>query len=380
MVLIGVWNWYTSLQLVHCKRALANDPSMWDLGDPQGVPRSAYSALAFAVLGRPGLWLLEGSVLFVLLGVCASMQIQFAQFAAAVCPNLGYSACLLVSACLLLPLVLQRTLVGLSRVSALGLAVLVLGLCVVAVHGWLHYGGEPISPTLLTAPSLGGAAAFFGIATFSFGVQMMVLPVQEAMAQPSRIGEALALALGAVVVLYLLVGGGLASLYASQGVQQLIVLNLPPGSLLATAVQTCAALVSVLSYPLPLMPVVQLLLAPVERLRLGPPRRRESGLRLGILLVTSAVALFVPNFGAIAGFLGCLNVTASMVLPPALHLKLVSLRAWEARRGSAQGAAVARDALLLLLGVATLIFSTALTASTLVAHGESPARPTTPQA
>ena len=157
-------------------------------------------------------------------------------------------------------------------------------------------------------------------------------------------------------------------------------LNLPPGSLLATAVQTCAALVSVLSYPLPLMPVVQLLLAPVERLRLGPPRRRESGLRLGILLVTSAVALFVPNFGAIAGFLGCLNVTASMVLPPALHLKLVSLRAWEARRGSAQGAAVARDALLLLLGVATLIFSTALTASTLVAHGESPARPTTPQA
>lgn len=98
MVLIGAWNWYTSLQLVHCKRALANDPSMWGLDDSQGLPRSAYSALAFAVLGRPGLWLLEGSVLFVLLGVCASMQIQFAQFAAAVCPNLGYSVCLLGSA------------------------------------------------------------------------------------------------------------------------------------------------------------------------------------------------------------------------------------------------------------------------------------------
>ena len=44
---------------------------------------------------------------------------------------------------------------------------------------------------------------------------------QEGMAQPSRIGEALALALGAVVGLYLLVGNGLASLYASQGVQPL---------------------------------------------------------------------------------------------------------------------------------------------------------------
>ena len=47
----------------------------------------------------------------------------------------------------------------------------------------------------------------------------------------------------------------------------------------ATAVQTCAALVSVLSYPLPLMPVVQLLLAPIERLRLGPPRTRTRLLR-----------------------------------------------------------------------------------------------------
>lgn len=381
MVLIGVWNWYTSLQLVQCKRALANDPSMLGVGDPQGRPRSAYSALAFAVLGRPGLCLLEGSMLVVLLGVCASMQVQFAQFGAAVCPGLGYGGCVLGSACLLLPLVLQRTLVHLSRVSALGLAVLVLGLCAVAVHGWLEYSGEPISPTLLSAPTLGGAAAFFGIATFSFGVQMMVLPVQEGMAQPSRIGEALALALGAVVGLYLLVGNGLASLYASQGVQQLIVLNLPPGSLLATNVQTCAALVSLLSYPLPLMPVVQLLLAstsPAWLATLLPAHRRESGLRLGILLATSAVALLVPNFGAIAGFLGCLNVAASMVLPPALHLKLVSLPAWHARRHAAHyaahGAAVARDALLLLLGVATLLFSTALTASALVAHGERPAQ------
>ena len=55
MVLIGAWNWYTSLQLVQCKRALASGPSMLGVGDPQGRPRSAYSALAFAVLGRAGL-------------------------------------------------------------------------------------------------------------------------------------------------------------------------------------------------------------------------------------------------------------------------------------------------------------------------------------
>ena len=54
MVLIGVWNWYTSLQLVRCKRALANDPSMLGVAEPQGRQRSAYSALAFAVLGHAG--------------------------------------------------------------------------------------------------------------------------------------------------------------------------------------------------------------------------------------------------------------------------------------------------------------------------------------
>ena len=102
MVLIGLWNYYTSMQLVQCKRALANDPSTWALGTPEGgVPRSAYSALALAVLGRPGLWLLEGSVLAVLIGVCASMQIQFAQFTSSFLPYVPYSCCVLASTVLL---------------------------------------------------------------------------------------------------------------------------------------------------------------------------------------------------------------------------------------------------------------------------------------
>ena len=446
MVLIGIWNWYTSLQLVHCRSALANDPSMWALGDAQeGVPRSAYSALACAALGRPGLWLLEGSVIAVLTGVCASMQIQFAQFTASFLPALGYNLCVCASAVLLLPLVLQRTLEKLSMVSALGLLVLLLGLATVAVHGWNARGGSGlvVSSRLLMPPSLAGLAAFFGIATFSFGVQMMVLPVQEAMAHPNRVGDALALSLSAVVIIYVLVGGGLASLYASEGVQQLVILNLPPGTLTATAVEACAGLVALLSYPLPLMPVgqpvarpvcpagpppaticppvapkaqalatrpgapperrlearrglsqpasdrpkveacpvfrpqvVQLLLSPLERLGKGlPPASREPLLRLLLLAFTTATALLVPNFGAIAGFLGCLNVAAAQVMPPALHLKLVSLRALEASpRGAIYAKlGVLRDALLLLLGVATLLFFSLLTGKQLLAQGDRPA-------
>ena len=63
------------------------------------------------------------------------------------------------------------------------LQVLVLGLFAVGVHGYTSMDGDgdgdgdglhPLPPALLSAPTLPGAAAFFGIATFSFGVQMMV--------------------------------------------------------------------------------------------------------------------------------------------------------------------------------------------------------------
>ena len=122
--------------------------------------------------------------------------------------------------------------------------------------------------------------------------------------------------------------------------------------------------------------MVQLLLSPLERLGKGlPPASREPLLRLLLLAFTTATALLVPNFGAIAGFLGCLNVAAAQVLPPALHLKLVSLRALEASpRGAIHAKlGVLRDALLLLLGVATLLFFSLLTGKQLLAQGDRPA-------
>lgn len=383
MVVIGLWNWWTTLQLVRCRHALANDPALWALGTVQGgVPRSAYSALAFAVLGRPGLLLLEGSLLAVLTGVCASLQIQFAQFAASVLPHDGdgpasgayYTACVLGSAALLAPLVLQRTLSGLSRVSVAGLLVLVCGLAAVGIDGWQRYGEEwRFGRKLTTMPDLAGAAAFFGIAAFSFGTQTMILPVQEGMREPKRVGEALSIALVAVIALYVMVGAGLGQLYESAegGVQQLIILNLTPGTAVALAVETCSAAVALLSYPLPLVPVVQLLLPACAGC--AAPKRREDAVRLALLGFTTAVAVFVPNFGAMAGFLGCLNVTMAQLLPPLLHLKLISVRAWHDATlptdGGARwrrGAAVAGDAALLLLGGATLVFFSSLTGATLL--------------
>ena len=119
----------------------------------------------------------------------------------------------------------------------------------------------PLPDCFLELPSLHDAALFFGIASFSFGLHLNLLPVQESMRQPSRAAEAVHYTCVVIGAFYILVGFGLAALFyqADGGVEQLILLNLPQSSALATAVQCASALVALLSYPMPLMPLVQLL-------------------------------------------------------------------------------------------------------------------------
>ena len=69
------WNWYTSWQLLAAREAARRG----DQATPFVSQRSAYSTLVYAALGPGGVLVLEGSLVTVLLGVCAGMQIQAAQ-------------------------------------------------------------------------------------------------------------------------------------------------------------------------------------------------------------------------------------------------------------------------------------------------------------
>ena len=70
------WNWYTAWQLLAARKAITRrgNHSPGSL-----MQRSAYSMLVHAALGTAGVLVLEGALVTVLLGVCASMQIQAAQ-------------------------------------------------------------------------------------------------------------------------------------------------------------------------------------------------------------------------------------------------------------------------------------------------------------
>ena len=147
--------------------------------------RSPYSALVHATLGWTGVALFETSLVSVLLGVCVAFQIQAADLLRPLL-HLGQLQCVVAPALPLAPLVVQRSLRGVSWISAAGLAVLSIGLAAVAIYGLSAYGVPPPPPSSSRLPSPAGAAEFLGVALFSFGLQSIVLTVGEGMREPGR--------------------------------------------------------------------------------------------------------------------------------------------------------------------------------------------------
>ncbi|KAL1503469.1 hypothetical protein AB1Y20_011953 [Prymnesium parvum] len=139
LVLLGGWNWVTSLQLLQAHAAAAREGLV---GGARGA--SAYSQLSRVALGLGGQCLADGSLVLLLLGVCVGLQIQ-AGGLLAYATGQSRQACVAFTALLLLPLVLQRSMHGLAHVSIFGLAVLLFGLVVVAAYGVTTYGVPALS-------------------------------------------------------------------------------------------------------------------------------------------------------------------------------------------------------------------------------------------
>ena len=316
MLLLGVWNFYTCHQLLRARAAL-----------PAKVQsaRSAYSAVVEAALGNVGVLILEGSLCVSLVLVCASLQVQTAQLVAAP-SGFEYTTCVLGAGIALVPLVLVRSLACVAFVAVSGLVALGVGLLAVAAHGLARYSLHwPPPSSLVDLPAPHNFAIFFGIASFSFGLQMTLLPVQDGMRRPSHATNACGYALCIVVTSYLVIGLLLAWLYSSDldGVQQLILLNLERSSLIAAVVQYTSALVALLSYPLPLLPLIELLSSLVCG-ACAPSFTRDAALRLTTLLSTTLIAQRLPQFGIAAGLAGCLCIVSTQLLPPLCHLRLCS--------------------------------------------------------
>ena len=374
LVILGFWNAYNCMQLLQA-RAVMQQRCGAKYHENFG---SSYSALMHASLGRAGVVVLEGSVCLSLTLVCASLQVQASQLVAAVAA-VPYAICAAVGGIILIPFVLLRSLDGLAWIAVCSLLILAFSLLTVASSGVLRFGPPSWPPPahLTTPPTAHGFALFFGIASFSFGLQPIIMPVQDGMRHPEQAASAIGYSVAIVVGAYALVGTTLAWLYSSDpnGVQQLVLLNLPQPSMIATVANIASGAVALMSVPMPLMPVVQLITNLVVRpLTRSLTRGQSDGeqsdgggtsassaagvgggeaaVRLSLLVLTTTLAVHMPQFGTAAGLTGCLCIITSNVLPPLCHLSLVS---WPAHPDDRKPITAAFDVLLLVAGAVALV-------------------------
>mmetsp|Transcript_33601 Transcript_33601/g.73733 ORF Transcript_33601/g.73733 Transcript_33601/m.73733 type:complete len:212 (-) Transcript_33601:207-842(-) len=78
--------------------------------------------------------------------------------------------------------------------------------------------------------------------------------------------------------------------------------------------------------------------------------KREQRLRLLLLALTTTVSALTTKFGVVASIIGCLTILQGQLLPPLIHLQLVSRRA-RARRSLH----CARDVVLAAAGLAACV-------------------------
>ena len=322
MAAIGLWNFVTARTIL----------TVADKFKGQIQPnKDAFSQVADLALGKPwGATLLRLSLIPVLFGVCASMQITAADLLTSVMSRISYTAFALLTFFPLIPLALQRNLRGAAFISGLALLTLFVGILFVVYYGLHEHGLASIPSRFTELPSSTELAEFYGVASFSFGFQGIILPVRDGMRYPSKSPLALALAACIVVFIYIVVGILGASLYWKDGVMQLMTLNLPPHAPLAISVKILSAASALLSYPITYYPLVEMLtalIAPIPESSKIPFLPVQT-IRIAIPVLTTVVASRVPQFGVLAGLIGCLASLYAFLLPPLMHLRVVSTNRW----------------------------------------------------
>lgn len=168
------------------------------------------------------------------------------------------------------------------------------------------------------------------------------------MINKNNIGKVIWISLIIVWLVYLIVGDGLAILYINypNGLQENMLNNLPQESYVAIIVRLAMALTCITTYPLTCIPPASMIEQLIMQWKHSRYNRYQSifiinssnddnnyeptfsiklFVRIFLVFTTTLISIAVPCFGDIIAVVGCFTVTIlSFILPPVLHLKLIS--------------------------------------------------------
>ncbi|KAL9655911.1 hypothetical protein ABK040_007532 [Willaertia magna] len=306
------------------------------------------------------------------------------------------------------PFCLIRNLKNLSIFSIISELTLITGCLIVVYYDIVKIVSEPF-PGLtrnLQAYDFERFGTFFGICLFAFEGVGLVLPIENNMknkkAYPSL------LYIGMIIICVSMASFGLIGyLSYGMGVNSLITFNIPKEGVLPLIVKICLMIALLLTYPIQLYPISQMIDQALTTLSIrfkkrieiederteflnyhnnensvnGEQRKEESSSlfdsilnllksplfhlenvsRLLLILATASLSAFIPSFGDFLGLIGGFGGTSmALLLPCAVHLKVF----WK----KTSWAVIVKDIVLFVFALFATGFSTYISVRDLITH------------
>ncbi|KAI8323206.1 hypothetical protein GQ54DRAFT_249699, partial [Martensiomyces pterosporus] len=167
---------------------------------------------------------------------------------------------------------------------------------------------------------------FLGTAAYTFEGYALILPIVDAMEQPSKFPRVLSLVMAICAAITVSMGALSYTAFGSQ-TEAIVLLNMPSGTPATLTVQLLYSLAILFTTPLMMFPVIRILEQALFPRRSGKRNPRvkmqKNAFRTLLLLVVTAVSVFgvekLDKLVAVIGGFACVPI--SFVYPPLFHLK-----------------------------------------------------------
>ena len=224
-----------------------------------------------------------------------------------------------------IPLVMIRQMKNFANVALVGNVAILLSIVHVLWNDIKHSAQEPIEWKMTS--TISSIVLFYGIAISAFEGIGLVVPVRQAMADPSRFAWCLKVCIVFLTLLYLVVGG-FSALVFGKHTDTIILFNMPNGMLLQI-LQIGYVLAISVSVPLQLFPAFEIIEAPLfPDPQLGKKTTKTTELqrslfRAALVVLVCLVAYMFSSildlFVSLVGVFVCIPI--SFIYPPMLYLK-----------------------------------------------------------
>lgn len=225
--LIASWNIYSVHRLCLCLEYIPPQQRQETLVDGmdhairRGYPPAGTTTLgvvAWYAFGPLGLYALNFMLLTFFFGVIVAYLVAIEDFLRDTPLTIGVVWDSVLFGCLMVFLSRVPDLGYLSRVSALGLCILILSFFVIAFKGIVSDHSVGNSQLYLWPRTLVGLSHWFGINVLGYGIVPLTYNFRESMKDPDRLVECCVKALIGVVIVYWVIGIGIYTLFpAVQG-------------------------------------------------------------------------------------------------------------------------------------------------------------------